>query len=48
MNGDKIRVLLSNEEIQEKIRELAGVISRDYEGKDFAGLCFKRSCYFPL
>lgn len=39
MNGDKIRVLLSNEEIQEKIRELAGVISRDYEGKDLLLVC---------
>lgn len=39
MNGDKIRVLLSNEEIREKIRELAGVISRDYEGKDLLIVC---------
>jgi len=39
MKAEKVRVLISHKEIKEKIRELAGVISLDYEGKDLLLIC---------
>ncbi len=39
MDNEKVQVLLSSREIKEKIKELAGAISRDYEGKDLLMVC---------
>ncbi len=39
MKVEQVRVLLSHKEIKEKVRELAGTISRDYEGKDLLLVC---------
>lgn len=37
--SEKIRVLLSEEEVDTKIREIAAQISRDYEGKEIHLIC---------
>ncbi|HHU75636.1 MAG TPA: hypoxanthine phosphoribosyltransferase [Firmicutes bacterium] len=39
MVDGRMRVLLSNKEIQKKVGELAEAISRDYEGKDLLLVC---------
>ena len=36
---DKLKVLISEEELQERIRELAAQISKDYEGKQITMIC---------
>lgn len=39
MNGEHLEVLLSKEQISERIKELAEAISRNYEGKELLLLC---------
>ena len=39
MNNDIARVLLSEEQLQKRIREMAAEISRDYEGKNPTMVC---------
>lgn len=43
---DKIRVLLSEEEIGSRIREVAAKISRDYEGKPLHLICILKGGVF--
>ena len=49
--SEKIRVLLSEEEVDARIQEVADVINKDYEGKDVHMICvlkggvfFMRAC----
>ncbi len=45
--SDKIRVLLSEEEVNKKINEVAMQISKDYEGKEIHMICIlKGGAYF--
>ncbi|MCQ2522443.1 MAG: hypoxanthine phosphoribosyltransferase [Lachnospiraceae bacterium] len=45
--ADKIRVMLSEEEVDKRIREMASQISADYEGKEVHVICIlKGSVYF--
>ena len=50
--SEKIRVLLSEEEVEARIRQIAAKISKDYAGKEIHLCCcfalFKRSCCFSL
>lgn len=43
---DKIRVLLSEEEVNSRISEIAEQISRDYEGKDIHLICVLKGGVF--
>ena len=36
---DKIRILISEEDVNKKISEIAAQISRDYEGKEVHLIC---------
>ena len=46
--ADKIRVLLSEEEVNRRIGEIAAQISRDYEGKAIHMICIlKGGVFFP-
>lgn len=44
--SEKIRVLLSEEEVDIKIREIAAQISRDYEGKEIHLICVLKGGVF--
>lgn len=44
--SDKIRVMLSEEEVNSKIAELGAQISKDYEGKEVFLLCILRGSVF--
>lgn len=45
--ADKINVLYDEESLDKRIRELAGQISRDYEGKEVTIICIlKGACFF--
>lgn len=44
--ADKIRVLLSEEEVNQKISEIAAQISRDYEGKELHLICILKGGVF--
>lgn len=44
--ADKIRVLLSEEEVNQRISEIAAQISRDYEGKDLHLICILKGGVF--
>ena len=44
--SEKIRVLLSEEEVDTKIREIAAQISRDYEGKEIHLICVLKGGVF--
>ncbi len=41
---DVSEILLSEVEIQKRVRELAAGISRDYEGRDLVAICILRGC----
>ena len=41
--ADKIRVLLSEDEVNKRISEVAAQISRDYQGKEIHLICRKGS-----
>ncbi len=43
---DKIKVLFSEEEINERIRQLGEEISRDYEGKEITLVCILKGAMF--
>lgn len=43
---DKLRVLISEEEVSRRIREMAGQISRDYEGKELRIVCVLKGGVF--
>lgn len=44
--SDKISVLITEEEVEKKIRELADEISRDYEGKAVTLICILKGSVF--
>lgn len=44
--ADKIRVLLSEEEVNQRISEVAGAISKDYEGKEVHLICILKGGVF--
>lgn len=44
--SEKIRVLLSEEEVEAKIREVAAKISKDYEGKELHLICVLKGGVF--
>lgn len=44
--AEKIRVLLSEEEVSEKVKEIAAKISRDYEGKPLHLICILKGGVF--
>lgn len=44
--AEKINVLISEEEVDKKIRELAAKISRDYEGRDIHLICILKGGVF--
>lgn len=44
--ADKIRVLLSEEEVNKRISEIAGMISKDYEGKEIHLICILKGGVF--
>ena len=44
--ADKIRVLLSEEEVNRRISEIAAQISRDYEGKAIHMICILKGGVF--
>ncbi|MCI6887739.1 MAG: hypoxanthine phosphoribosyltransferase [Lachnospiraceae bacterium] len=44
--ADKIRVLLSEEEVNQRISEVAEVISKDYEGKEVHLICILKGGVF--
>lgn len=44
--ADKIRVLLSEEEVNHRIGEIAAQISRDYEGKEIHMICILKGGVF--
>ena len=44
--ADKIRVLLSEEEVKQRINEVAEEISRDYEGKQIHMICILKGGVF--
>lgn len=45
--AEHIRVMLTEEEVDNKINELAAQISKDYEGKEIKLICIlKGSCFF--
>ena len=46
--SETVRVLLSEEEVDKRIAEIAGQISRDYEGRQVHMLCVKRRRIFYL
>lgn len=44
--SEKIRVLLSEEEVEARIRQIAAKISKDYAGKEIHLICVLRVEYF--
>ena len=44
--ADKIRVLLSEEEVNQRISEIAAQISRDYEGRQIHLICILKGGVF--
>lgn len=46
MMSEKIRVLISEEEIREKIAEVGAQLSKDYEGKEVLMICVLRGGVF--
>lgn len=44
--ADKIRVLLSEEEVNQRINEVAGMINKDYEGKEVHLICILKGGVF--
>ena len=44
--ADKIRVLLSEEEVNKRISEIAGMISKDYKGKEIHLICILKGGVF--
>ena len=44
--ADKIRVLLTEEEVNKKISEVAAQINKDYEGKEVHLICILKGCVF--
>ena len=44
--NDKIRVLLSEEEVAKRIREIGDEISRDYEGRPLHLICILKGGVF--
>ena len=51
--ADKIRVLLSEEEVDKRIKEIADQINKDYEGKEVHLVCILKggvffTCELPL
>ena len=44
--SEKIRVLLSEEEVDARIQEVADVINKDYEGKDVHMICVLKGGVF--
>ena len=43
---DKIRVLISEEDVNKKISEIAALINRDYEGKAVHLICILKGGVF--
>ena len=43
---DKIRVLISEEDVNKRINEVAALISRDYEGKEVHLICILKGGVF--
>ena len=39
MHNDILRVLISEEDIQKRVREMAAKIEKDYEGKEILAVC---------
>lgn len=46
--ADKIRVLLTEEEVDKRINEVAEQINKDYAGKSVHLICILRVVYFYL
>ena len=44
--ADKIRVLLSEEEVDKRIKEIADQINKDYEGKEVHLICILKGRVF--
>ncbi len=44
MERDISKVLISEDDIQKRVAELAGEISRDYAGKELVAVCILRGC----
>ena len=44
--ADKIRVLLNEEEVDKRIKEVADQINKDYEGKQIHMICILRGSVF--
>ena len=44
--ADKIRVLLSEEEVDKRIKEIADQINKDYEGKEVHLICILKGGVF--
>ena len=44
--GDKIRVLISQEDVEKRIKEMAAQISKDYEGESLHLVCILRGSIF--
>ena len=44
--ADKIRVLLSEEEVDKRIKEIADQINKDYEGKEIHLICILKGGVF--
>ena len=48
-NISKIKTLISEEELQKRVQEMATQISKDYEGKDITFICIlKGSVFFTV
>ena len=46
MMNDKISVLISEEEVQQKVSELAKMISEEYEGREITLICILKGSVF--
>src|SRR5438105_11497514 len=46
LNGDTYKILLTENQIQSRIQELAKKISRDYKGKNPVALCILNGAFF--
>ena len=46
--SEKIKVLLSEEEVDSRIKQIAAKVSKDYAGKEIHLICVKRWCILYL
>ncbi len=46
--SEKIKVLLSEEEVDSRIKQIAAKVSKDYAGGNPFNLCIKRWCILYL